>query len=40
MLKDVKKPEQDELFKFALAIIISVFLIVVVSVSYEITQLI
>lgn len=40
MFKDIVRPKVDETFKFAIAIVASVFLIIFASVSYEITRLI
>lgn len=40
MFKDVTDPKADEMFKFAVAVVASVFLIVVIAASYEITNLI
>jgi hypothetical protein len=40
MFKDIVKPQVDETFKFAVVIVASVFLIITIAVSYEITQLI
>lgn len=38
MFKDVTNPKAEEIFKFAFAIIASVFLIITVAVSYEISR--
>ena len=38
MFKDVQNPKQDEMFKFAIAIVASVFIVVAIAASYEITQ--
>ncbi|MDP1619454.1 MAG: hypothetical protein Q8L11_00830 [Candidatus Moranbacteria bacterium] len=38
MFKDVKNPKSDEALKFAFTIIASVFLIITIAISYEITQ--
>jgi len=38
MFKDVAKPKVDETFKFAFAIIASVFITIAIAISYDITH--
>jgi len=40
MFKDVRAPKIDEMFRFAATVVVIVFLIVTVAISYEINQLI
>jgi len=39
MFKDVKNPQLDEIFTFAVSVIVTVFLVVIIAVSYEITRI-
>ena len=38
MFKDVENPRQDEMFKFAVTIVASIFLTIIIAASYEITR--
>jgi hypothetical protein len=40
MFEDVSAPKMDEMFRFAAIIVASIFVIITVAVSYEITRLI
>lgn len=40
MFKNVREPKIDETFKFAVIILAFVFLVVIVAISYAITQII
>ena len=39
MFKDVSTPKMDEMFRFAAIIVASVFVIITIAASYEITYL-
>lgn len=40
MFQDVSAPKMDEIFRFAAIIVASVFVIIIIIASYEITHLI
>lgn len=39
MFQDVSAPKMDEMFRFVVIVVASVFLVITIAASYEITQL-